>query len=71
MKILKRPKFKKVTCRVCGCVFVPSDKDIDPVMSGLTTRCPVCKAPRSAVPKKMPKPELKPAPLPKREGGDE
>lgn len=64
MKILKRPKFKKITCRVCGCVFVPSDKDIEPrvrgyeenrpEVDGLGSRCPVCRASCPAEPKKLP-----------------
>ena len=65
MRILKRPKFKKATCHVCGCVFVPSDKDINPFMCGITANCPTCRAACPVVPKK------KPEPAPQQRGGDE
>ena len=48
MKINKKPKFKKIKCPVCDCVFKPSWKDIlvgenGPYIVGQTlARCPVC-----------------------------
>lgn len=28
MKIKKKPKLPTLTCKVCGCVFVPGEKDL-------------------------------------------
>lgn len=48
MKIVKKPKFKKITCPVCDCVFVPSSSDILVEVKGpykvgqVYARCPVC-----------------------------
>lgn len=61
MKILKKPKFKKCTCRVCECVFVPTSKDIHPTINAqgetirIRARCPVCQNMEEAVPKKRKK----------------
>ena len=55
MKIIKKPKFKKIECYRCGCIFTPSDVDIDQltaVENVLSTNCPVCRAPCAVEPKK-------------------
>lgn len=58
MKILKKPKFKKLTCTVCDCVFVPGIKEIFPTVNNagktirLQSRCPVCHNMEDVTPKK-------------------
>lgn len=44
MKIIKKPKFEKIRC-VCGCVFIPSYKDIvyDELWAVKNrVKCPIC-----------------------------
>ena len=50
MKIIKKAKIKPVTCKVCGCVFIPDKKELSyDFSSGLahalktTVNCPTCK----------------------------
>lgn len=62
MKVLKKPKFKKITCAVCDCVFVPASSDIladadGPWKEGrVFARCPVCLAACEATPRRRPRP---------------
>ena len=53
MKILKKAKLPKVTCKLCGCVFRPEEKDLNSAfvrITGdleeakqyITVYCPVC-----------------------------
>lgn len=56
MKIKKKPKLPTITCGVCGCVFVPCEKDLrkdflssrrgyhneNDVRMCVYTCCPVC-----------------------------
>lgn len=58
MKVLKKPKFRKIACAVCGCVFQPESSDIlagtdGPFKEGkVFARCPVCLAACEARPSK-------------------
>lgn len=60
MKILKRPKFKRITCHVCGCIYQPQEKDVltkdgCPVVSDrIFVECPVCRNLSYAEPVKKP-----------------
>lgn len=70
MKIIKKPKFKKITCHVCGCVYLPQDKDVltkdgSPVVSDrIFVECPVCRNLSYAEPvKKPPQPHVETAPV--------
>lgn len=53
MKILKKAKLPKVTCKLCGCIFRPEKKDLrgeliridgdwEEVRLYTATYCPVC-----------------------------
>lgn len=62
MKVLKKPKFKKITCPVCVCTFLPSEKDILTNNGNMVepdhifAKCPVCRRVCQVEPKKKTEP---------------
>ena len=60
MKIIKKPKFKKITCHVCGCVYLPQEKDVLTkdghvvLPNRILVECPVCHNLSYAEPEKKP-----------------
>ena len=43
MKVIKKPKYKNITCYHCLAVLKPQPKDLLKISEGYCTTCPLCR----------------------------